>query len=107
MRAGHGPGTALSTAALAHAREESAAALESAIGALGAAYRQYVRDTAALSARVGEALAWQLEIPITLHLARAGLAEFLDRKVPLTGRLVSLRGLVEHHHGGRVRNERA
>ena len=87
-----------STSDLAARREESAAQLEAAIVAVGVAYRQYERATQALTERVGKDLFWQTEIAINLHLVRAGLTGFLKRPSQITGHLVSLREVVEHHH---------
>jgi len=70
---------ARSTSELARAREDAAAELEVAIVAVGAAYQEYARLTQTLSERVGDHLAWQLEVPINLHMVSAGLARFLER----------------------------
>lgn len=47
----------------------------------------------ALEWRVNVELALHLEVPLVLHLARAGFGEFLERK--LIGTPASLRALVE------------
>jgi hypothetical protein len=78
------------------AREHAAASLEAAIVALGVAYRDYARRTAALDARLHADLARPLELPIALHLARAGLGAFLERKLQDTP--ASLRTIVESQH---------
>jgi hypothetical protein len=78
------------------ARVQAAEDLQVAIAALGAAYRAYQRATDALQQRAGEDLARYLEVPIILHLAQAGFASFLDRK--LTGTPYPLGDLVENQH---------
>lgn len=82
----------MTTHELAQAREQAAADLEAAIVALGVTCREYERLTTALGDRVQADLARRLEVPIVLHLARAGLSGFLERK--LTGTPGSLRALV-------------
>jgi hypothetical protein len=81
---------------LARARERAAGHLEAAIIFLGIAYASYQRTTNELSGRAGSDLTRRLEVPLVLHLVRAGLSEFLDRK--LTGAPASLRMLVEEQH---------
>jgi hypothetical protein len=81
---------------LALARADAAEALEGAIVALGAAYRSYQRLTGALAERTGTDLSFRMEVPIVLHLSRAGLGAFLERK--LTGTPAGLRSLVEPEH---------
>jgi hypothetical protein len=58
--------------------------------------RRYDQLTSALSDRVHADLAWHLEVPIVLHLAKAGLSEWLERK--LRGEHGALRALVEEQH---------
>lgn len=82
---------------LAAARTEAAADLEQAIVALGTALRTLERATEALERDAkAEDLARGLEAAIVLHLTRAGLGGFLDRK--LAGVAPSLRSLVERQH---------
>ncbi len=69
------------TLALAVDREEAAAQLEAAIVGLGLAYASYHRTTQQLGDRVNADLTRDLEVPITLHLAKAGLAAYLERKL--------------------------
>lgn len=86
----------LSVQDLARDRENAAADLERQIAALGVAHRKYQRTTQQLGDRVGADLARRLEVPIILHLVRAGLSAFLERK--LTGMPGSLLALVEEQH---------
>lgn len=81
---------------LARARVQAAADLEVAIAALGIKYRAFTQTTDALEQQLGVDLARYLEVPIVLHLARAGLGGFLERR--LTGTPGSLRALVERQH---------
>lgn len=90
----------VSTHALEFAREQAAADLEAVIVAVGAAYREYERLTAALGTRVGADLALRLEVPIILHLNAAGFGAFLDRK--LQDAPASLRELVAEQHERRL-----
>jgi hypothetical protein len=85
-----------SNAELAAARALAAERLEAAFDALGVAYGAYVKATNALEFRTNEDLARYLEVPITLHLVRAGLGPFLERR--LTGTAAPLRALVETQH---------
>lgn len=87
---------AVSEPELARARELAAAHLEAAIGELGVAYHAYMRTTRELSDRVRDDLAPRLELPIILHLTKAGLAPFLERK--LAGQVPSLQELVAEQH---------
>ena len=69
------------TRALAVDREEAAAQLlKPAIAELGLAYGAYQRTTQQLGDRVGVDLTRDLEVPIILHLAKVGLAAYLERK---------------------------
>jgi hypothetical protein len=79
---------------LARARAEAAERLETAIAALGSAYRAYAQATSALEFRLNLDLARYLEPPIVIHLAmRGGLTDFLERR--LVGPPANLRALVE------------
>lgn len=86
----------VTTEQLVAQRVQAAADLEAVIAALGVAYRAFSEATAALESRVGQDLTRYLEVPIVLHLARAGLGGFLERK--LSGTPASLRTLVEEQH---------
>jgi hypothetical protein len=81
---------------LAFEREQAAADLEDAIAALGVKHGRYQRVTQQLGDRMGADLTRRLEVPIILHLVRAGLSAFLERK--LAGRPGSLLALVEEQH---------
>jgi hypothetical protein len=83
---------------LARAREIAAADLDTAIAAVGRAYREYVRLTSAVGARVSEDLAPRVETPIILAMAHAGLSAVLERKLVAHGKPASLRALVEEQH---------
>ena len=83
--------------ALARERAEAAADLETAIVSLGLAYEGYQRTTQQLADLVHADLARRLEVPIVLHLARAGLSSLLERKLH-AGTPASLRTLVDEQH---------
>jgi hypothetical protein len=85
-----------STAHLVEARVRAAAQLQTAIEAVGRAYRDYQQATRALEFRASVDLDRYLLSGITRHLSQAGLAEFLERK--LAGAAPSLAGLVEQQH---------
>ena len=85
-----------STAQLAEARVHAAGHLQTAIEALGGAYKDFQRATRALECRANVDLERYLLNAITLHLAQAGLDEFLERK--LAGASAPLAGLVEQQH---------
>jgi hypothetical protein len=80
---------------LALAREQTAADLERAIAALGEAYARYQDATQQLGDHVGD-LSERLALPIAMHLARAGLATFLERRP--VGTPGSLRSIVANEH---------
>lgn len=82
--------------ALAAAREDAANDLEVAVHDLGIAYRRYSALTQQLSELVGPHLGRRLEVPIYLHLAKAGLGPLLQRQ--LTGEPASLRSICETDH---------
>lgn len=86
----------VAVADLALARAEAAADLEQAIAGLGVAFNALERATKALELGVNVELTRYLEVPIVLHLTRAGLGGFLDRK--LAGAPPSLRSFVENQH---------
>ena len=88
--------SAPTTNTLAHAREQAAEDLQLAIEAAGGAYRAYQAATQQLGDRVGADLAMRLEVPIVLHLARAGFSGFLERR--LAGTPGSLRAIVATEH---------
>ena len=94
-----------STSALARDREAKAGNLEAAIVAFGVAWHEYREATHALESTVNVELTRALEIPLILHLARAGLGELLERK--LVGTPASLRALVEQQHTRTPAIERA
>jgi hypothetical protein len=78
------------------ARLDAADALETKIAALGTAYKAYLEATAALEQRAGVDLSRYLDVPIVLHLARAGLREFLESK--FAGTPPPLRVTCENQH---------
>lgn len=81
---------------LAARRVDAVCHFEAAVAVLGDAYRALEATTQALEHESGQELARYLEVPIVLHLARAGLSVFLERK--LAGTPASLRALVENQH---------
>lgn len=85
-----------SVADLTQSREDFAADLETAIVAVGFAWRAFERVTQALGDLVGEDLQRRLEVPIAMHLNRAGLSEFLERK--LVGAPGALQAIVREQH---------
>src|SRR5258708_13489316 len=86
---------------LAREREQAAAQLEAALVVAGAAYREFLRVSAALSDVLGMDLHQKLAIPILLHMSRAGFAALLERKVQAHGAPASLHDLVEQQHEAR------
>jgi hypothetical protein len=98
-------GGRLTTPELARAREHAAADLDTAIAALGVAHEEYQRTTQQLGDRVGADLTRRLEVPIILHLAKAGLSVLLDRK--LQGPVAPLCDLVVDEHARLTLTDRA
>ena len=84
------------TEELALARAEAAEQLDAAIAALGTAYQAYASATNVLEFRVNVELSRYIENPIILHLAKAGISPFLERR--LVGTPLPLRSLVEAQH---------
>jgi hypothetical protein len=66
---------------LARTREQAAERLEHAIAALGAAFTDYANLTATLGDRLGTELARPIDTLVAMHMARAGLSSFLERKL--------------------------
>lgn len=91
------PAPVVTTHALARAREEAAADVEAKLAEFGAAFHDYELLTASLGARVGVELERRLEVPLVLHLRRAGLGSFLARQLS-AGTPGSLRTLCEEQH---------
>lgn len=81
---------------LAEARSTMATGLEQAIAALGAAYCAYRHATRVLEMRVNADLERHVHPAITLHLASAGLSEFLERR--LVGTAAPLAEVVDRQH---------
>jgi hypothetical protein len=81
---------------LADTRVAKAIALEHAIGALGLTYAEYRQATRVLEMRANAELERGLHPAISLLLGRAGLQDFLERK--LTGAAPSLAGVVDRQH---------
>lgn len=77
---------------LLRAREEAAATLQAAIGAVGRALWEFDRASAAL----GDDVARPLDSIIAMHFSAAGCGRFMAQK--LVGKPGDLRSLVEHQH---------
>jgi hypothetical protein len=81
---------------LALARCDAAERLEAAVAALGVAHAGLVKATNALEMRTDLDLGRALDLAIILHLSKAGLGAYLERR--LVGPAPSLRELVERQH---------
>lgn len=83
---------------LAREREQAAEDFEAALVVAGAAYRDFLRVSTALSDRLGADVHQKIAVPIITLMARAGFSALLERKLVARGTPPSLRELVTKQH---------